>query len=259
MVAASLSTQLRREQTAIAEQTTLEMYSVFGVLNFKNLDASSAGFIEASVSVAQKAHARAGELGGDMYLAMRRDAGVAGQFTAYRPQFDADELRAALVVLGPVGAKKLMSSGHRIPDAAQRVFTATSGRVATAALAGTRDAITGSTMQDSRAIAYGRQTRAGACDFCLIMSENTYKDAFSAMYSAGNRGRAKAPQPMGATFHDHCGCTVVTLFDGQLPERAKERTEFFRAWNTATRQGVDPNEFIRRTGMGADYLEAFKK
>lgn len=246
MVAANLSSELRREQTLIADRATAEMLAIYGSLNFKAIDFSAPGWVEASVSVAQRYHAQASALGADMYLSMRRDAGVAGQYRAVRPALDERELRRALIVLGPIAAKNYMSQGIRIPDAARQVFTLTAGRVSKSALAGARDAITASTVSDSQAVAYARQVGTNPCDFCLTMAENTYKDAYSAMYSAGTRKRAKAPQPMGSKFHDHCKCTVVPLFDGQIAPGAREKQAFAAEWAKASRQGTGFRDFIEQ-------------
>lgn len=244
MVAASLSAELRREQTEIADRVTAEMLSIYGALNFKAIDMSAPGFIEAAVSVADRGHREASVLGGDMYLSMRRDAGVVGSFEVARPEFDARQLRIDLVALGPVAAKKLLSRGERIPDAAQKVFTLTAGRVSKASISGVRDTISASTVQDQQAVAYARQTSTGACDFCLLMAENTYRSAYSAMYAAGGRKRAKAPQPAGSTFHDHCRCTLVTLFQGEIAPGAKDRQRFLADWANASKQGTGFEEFV---------------
>lgn len=244
MVAASLSAELRREQTALADRVTAEMLSVYGALNFKAIDMSAPGFIEAAVSVADRGHREASVLGGDMYLSMRRDAGVTGAFNVALPEFDARQLRIDLVALGPVAAKKLLSQGKRIPEAAKRVFTLTAGRVSTASLAGARDTISASTAKDQQAVAYARQTQSGACDFCMLMAENTYKSAYSAMYASGGRRRAKAPQAAGQTFHDHCRCTLVTLFQGEIAPGAKDRQAFLADWVRASKQGTGFEEFV---------------
>lgn len=206
------------------------------------------------MSVAERAHAQASSLGADMYLSMRREAGVAGRYEAYRPALNEVELRRALVVLGPVAAKNFMAGGARIPDAARRVFTLTAGRVSRTALGGVRDTISGTTMQDSQAVAYARQVGADPCDFCLLMAENTYKDAYSALYSSGTRKRNKNPQPMGSTFHDHCKCTVVTLFEGQIAPGAKDRQAFLAEWATASKQGAGFRDFIeQKEGFSLGY------
>lgn len=250
VVAANLSNDFRREQTVIAEQVTYEMLAVFGALNFKALDMSSPGFIEAAVSVAERGHRQSVALGGDMYLSMRRDAGVMGNFRVDEAVFDPTQLRRDLVALGPVAAKKLLSRGERIPDAASRVFTLTSGRVSKSSIAGARDTISRSTVSDDRAVAYARQVGSNPCDFCSMLSANTYKSAYAAMYSAGGRKRAKAPQPLGATFHDHCKCTLVTLFGGELPDPAKGEQEFLKSWVGASKQGVDFRTFADSAGVG---------
>lgn len=243
MVAATLASELRREQTVIADRATAEMLAVFGSLNFKAIDFSAPGWVEASVSVAQRYHAQASALGADMYLSMRRDAGVAGQFDYYRPELDVQELRAALIVLGPVAAKKLMSDGVRIPDAAQRVFTLTAGRVSKTALGGVRDTISGTAVKDPQAVAYARQVGSDPCDFCLLMAENTYTSAYTAMYSAGNRKRNKNPQPMGSKFHDHCRCTVISIFRGQLAGVGNKQ-QFMMSWVQASQQGTGFDAFV---------------
>lgn len=253
MVTASLASELRREQTALADRVTVEMLGVYGALNFKALDVSSPGFIEAAVAVAERGHREASALGGDMYLSMRRDAGVAGQFDVARPKFDAVQLRRDLTVLGPVAAKKLLSRGERIPDAAKSVFTLTSGRVSKTALQGTRDAISGSSGADQQAVAYARQVRAGACDFCVLLAENTYRSAESAMFAAGTRGRAKAPQPAGATFHDHCRCTLVPLFQGQIAPGSRDRQAFIAQWVSASKQGMSYRDFAEKSGLTLGY------
>ena len=237
MVAATLASELRREQTVIADRATAEMLAVFGSLNFKAIDFSAPGWVEASVSVAQRYHAQASALGADMYLSMRRDAGVAGQFDYYRPELDVQELRAALIVLGPVAAKKLMSDGVRIPDAAQRVFTLTAGRVSKTALGGVRDTISGTAVKDPQAVA------SDPCDFCLLMAENTYTSAYTAMYSAGNRKRNTNPQPMGSKYHDHCQCTVISIFRGQLAGVGNKQ-QFMMSWVQASQQGAGFDAFV---------------
>lgn len=244
MATAAQVSEMRSEQQRISQRATAEMLAMFGGLQFKDVDATAPAFIEASVSVADRYHREASAVGAEMYLSMRREAGVAGHFTVARPAFDDVQLRRDLIVLGPVAAKKLMRDGVRISDAAKRVFTLTSGRVSKAALAGARDTISRSTNADPTAVAYARQTASDACDFCFLMAENTYKDAYSAMYAIGTRKRAKRPQPMGAKFHDHCRCTLVTLFDGQVAPGARDRQAFFAEWAEASRQGQGFKDFV---------------
>lgn len=254
MVAAALSNELRREQTAIAERATTEMLAVYGSLNFKAIDLSAPGFIEASVSVAERRHREASVLGGDMYLSMRRDAGVAGNFQVEWAEFDAEQLRRDLIVLGPVAAKKLMSQGERIPRAARSVFKLTAGRVAKASIAGVRDTISGTTAKDSQAVAYARQVGSNPCDFCLMLSANTYKSAYAALYSGGARKRSKAPQPAGSKFHDHCKCTLVTLFAGEIAPGAQDQQAFLADWAKASGQGTGFREFVeQREGVALDF------
>lgn len=249
-----LTAELRAEQQQIAQRATAEMLALFGALQFKAIDATAPAFIEASVSVADRYHREASALGGDMYLSMRRDAGIVGHFAVARPEFDDVQLRRDLVVLGPVSAKKLMGQGVRIQDAAKSVFTLTSGRVATAALAGSRDTLSRSANADRQAVAYARQTASGACDFCLLMAENTYKDAYSALYASGTRKRAKAAQPMGSKFHDHCRCTLFPLFRGGpvtdvLAKKRASAEDFRNAWLNASGQGATYREFLTSRGQ----------
>lgn len=253
MVAATRATELRREQSQIAERVTAEMLTLYGAFNFKSIDATAPAFIEASVSVADRWHREASALGGDMYLSMRRDAGVAGHYTVERPQFDAVQLRRDLIVLAPVAAKKALSRGVRIPDVARNVFTLTAGRTTTAALAGARDTISGSSVKDSQAIGYARQTQSGACDFCLMLAENTYRSAETAMFSGGTRKRNKAAQPAGQPFHDHCRCTLVTLFQGEIAPGAKDRQAFLAEWSKASRQGTSFREFAEQRDVALGY------
>lgn len=245
---------LRTEQIRIAEAATAEMLTLFGAFQFRNVDESAPAFIEASVSVADRYHREASAVGAEMYLSARREAGIAGHFTVERPEFDAMQLRHDLIVLAPVSAKKLMSQGVRITEAARRVFTRTAGRVSTAALAGSRDTISRTTNADSQAVAYARQTQSDACDFCLMLAENTYKDAYSAMYSLGTRKRNKRPQPMGAKFHDHCRCTLITLFQGQIAPGARDRQAFYKEWVAASGQGQGFRDFIaQKPGYGLSF------
>ncbi|HUH52601.1 MAG TPA: hypothetical protein VLZ31_00960 [Microbacteriaceae bacterium] len=253
----TLTREMRREQNQLAELATAEMLTIFGSLNFKNIDVSAPGFIEASVSVAERYHNEATYLGADMYLSMRSQAGVAGRFDVVSPGLDSVQLRKDLVYLAPISAKKLMSQGQRIPDTARTVFTLTSGRVTKTVLDGSRQTIEASTVADSQAVAYARQTSAGACDFCVLMAENTYKHAEDALYSSGTRKRAKKPQAAGSKYHDHCRCTVVTLFNNEMPQRWHDKQEFREAWFDATNQGIDPHEFIEKTGKGKAYLDGF--
>lgn len=254
MVTATLAMELRREQTAIAARVTDEYLSTFGALNFKAIDLSSPGFIEASVSIAERGHRESGVLGSDMYLSMRRDAGVSGSVELATPELDKAQLRRDLIILGPVAAKRLMSQGIRIPEAAQRVFTLTAGRVAKTAISGTRDTISATTRLDDQAFAYARQTAAGACDFCVMLAGNTYKSAETAMFSSGMRKRNKAAQPAGEKFHDHCRCTLITLFRSQMPERRRlSRRQFSEAWVEASRQGMRYTDFLDRNGLTVGY------
>jgi len=249
VVATALARDLRADQIALADRVTQEMLLVFGALNFKAIDLSAPGFIEAAIAVAARGHRAGSGVGADMYLSMRRQAGVAGPFQPVLPEFDAAQLRRDLTVLGPIAAKKLMADGVMIPDAAQRVFTMTAGRVSKNALAGVRDTISGSTVQDDEAVAYARQTSSGACDFCIRMAENTYRSAFSAIYSSGRRKRNRKAQPAGSTFHDHCRCTLVTLFKGEIAPGAKERASTSKAWAEADRNGVSFRDFAKQAGL----------
>lgn len=249
MAVSTLVSELRREQSRIAEGVTTELLALYGAFNFKAIDATAPAFIEASVSVADRWHRKASEVGGDMYLSMRSDAGVAGHYTVDRPQFNERQLRRDLIILGPVAAKKALSSGARIPTAARNVFTLTAGRVSTASLAGVRDTISRTSVRDAQVTSYARQTQADACDFCLMLAENTYKDAYSAMYSSGSRKRAKSPQPMGSKFHDHCRCVLVPLFRGgpvtEVLAAKRDREKRFReAWAEASGQSERVAEIL---------------
>lgn len=245
--------ELRAEQVALADRVTQEMLAVFGSLNFMAVDVSAPGFIEASVSVARRGHIEASALGADAYLSMRREAGVAGVFEVFHPEFDEDATRRALTILGPVAAKRLMSRGVLIPDAARRVFTLSSGRVSKMALAGARDTLSGSSVRDDQATGYARVVSSTACDFCVMLAGNTYQNAYTALYSAGNRKRNKAPQPMGSKFHDHCKCTVRPLFAGELPAHESDRQGFMRAWAEASGQGIGFREFAERAGVSLGF------
>ena len=248
---------LRNEQIALADQVTQEFLAVFGSLNFKNIDYSSPGFVEAAISVAERGHRAGARIGSEMYLSMRTQAGVAGSFEVVAPELDVSQLRRDLIALGPIAAKKLLSRGERIPDAAKSVFTLTAGRVATNALSGVRDTISATTLGDSQAVAYARQPQGDACDFCIMLADNTYRDAFSAMYSAGNRKRNLKPQPMGATFHDHCRCTLKPLFASQVNMSIVPRTgsarSFGAAWRSAHARGMTYDQFLKQAGLKPGY------
>lgn len=221
---AQLSDEYRARQLEIAQGTARDMLNVAGALNFKAVDLSASGWLTAVESIVYRRYDQAMQLGQDMYLGFRSASGIPGAGALTLPQLDRDRMLRAMIVLGPYAAKHGMSEGTPIPDIVKSVVANTTGSAVRASLGGARDTVQGTAVADSQCIGYTRVTSGSPCNFCAMVAANTYRSIQSASESSGTRRRSAAPQPARSSYHNHCKCRAVPIFNQtSWPEDAKRR------------------------------------
>lgn len=173
--------------------------------------AATSALVEAVPPVVDSYRDVAATFAADWYDEQRASASVAGRFAA------------SLAPPAPVEQVTAMVRWAVTPiwqsldwDAALRNLVAGSSRLVRD---GSRDTIRVASLADPAARAYVRVARADACPFCLMLASRGAVYASSATASrTGSSGRSRGRQQAGEAFHDHCRCTPVPVFDGQIPE-----------------------------------------
>lgn len=201
MTPEQISEEHRAAQLRLNRQTNDRLADVLPALNLRDIDGSAPGWLVAVGSVTAGLHDASTSLGQEAYLAYRREAGARGSVQFLTSLLDERELQASLLRMGPYWAKKAMARGARIPDVARMLLGQTSGVSLRYGQAGGRDLISRTAARDTRSVGWMRIARGDACGFCKLVADK------GAIYKEST-----------ATFaaHDHCQCTAVPMFDGQV-------------------------------------------
>jgi hypothetical protein len=145
------------------------------------------------------------------------------------PPIDPAELRASLVITGPVTVKRTQD-----PRRAARRATAAAQRHA---LNGGRELVAESIRADRRAVGWLRVPNAGACAFCLMLASRgpVFKSETAATYTS--KGGKADP------YHDGCHCHPRAVYsrDEEWPDANRHASEL---WNKSTK-GVRGGKYAR--------------
>ena len=92
-----------------------------------------------------------------------------------------------------------------------------------------RDAVYYNAGLDDSVITVQRVAEPGACAFCALM-------AFSSTASAAGKSLDVRTTSYAVDFHNHCRCTIETLYEGDEPIRPDYYDDFEQSYLDATRE-----------------------
>lgn len=157
---------------------------------------------------------------------------------------DADEAaEKALETNGPRNIKSKTKRGRTADQSARDALADAAGAAGRHVLEGGRHMGLTLVHADDAAIGWIRVTDGDPCGWCAMLASRgpAYRSAQSAQYVVN----PKAKRPVGALYHDHCGCTAEAMFD-----KAQEWPELNRAyrelWNRVAKGQKDPLNAFRR-------------
>lgn len=120
----------------------------------------------------------------------------------------------------------LIEDVHREPDLFDRLIEAAAVRAHRWALNAGRDTVMVSAAVNGKR--WRRITDANPCAFCaMLATRDDYTSKEAALRVAG--GRRTTKRPLGAKYHDRCGCTAVeVLGDWDPTSREREFEDLYR-------------------------------
>lgn len=225
--------EYRAGLSEIRTEAAARLTDAFPALEFKALDDSSPRWVLMTERIVEDAHGKALTLTRDAYTSMRRAAGHAGEVAFVLPAPDKGKLRASMLYLGPFSAKRALSGGARIPDAAETVYSNTTARALLEAMSGARGSMRATSLRDPAAQGWRRFANAGACRFCRMLAD---------------RGAVYRRETAFFAAHLHCGCSAGPVFVGAAPAPEANAIQYL-----ASRRGNTEKE---RASVRA-YLDAF--
>lgn len=219
----------RLQQVTIANRAAIVGNSLWGLLDVTELDRTTPAWLLANTNAARTFFNESAAAATAYYGAVRQaEIGQAASL-GFRPDFDVDVNRNALLLAGPVRVKTLIGTGVA-PDAAKAgAVTALIGIMRRQTLMGGRFSIDGLERRDERARGWRRVTDGDPCTFCAMLATR------GPVY--GSREIAEQIGGNGLRYHANCGCTAEPIFTVWEPS-ARER-EYIRDYERAAQEADD--------------------
>lgn len=166
-------------------------------------------------------HGLSASLASSYYRRFRILEGVRGAATPrVAPTLIEGKVLGTLQLVGQQMTRKATRAGQTPAEARTTALVRTSGTVGRFTLQGGRDTVIGSLVEDREARGWARVTDRAPCAFCLLLSaRGAVYDVDTAAFEA----------------HDHCGCGVAPVYDGDtpLPQTADNRATYEAAIRAA--------------------------
>lgn len=201
---ALLTAQHRQAQTQIRAQALQDYMRIWPL--WTGDAASFDRLVAASVVVIRAHHRISSSIAAAYYDSFRRAEKPGGQpAPRLAAPIDPERVQASLIVTGREMTARAIIAGKSPQAAMQTALIRTSGSVTRQVLAGGRDTLVLSSIEDRQAVGWARVTAGQPCAFCLTMA------ARGAAYKSEGTARFQA--------HDHCVCSVAPVYaDDPLPE-----------------------------------------
>ena len=200
----SVTQQWRDLNAALRASTTRDLIKLWPLLDFKRLDATFPGWVQASAALIDRNHGLSAELAAE-YLRRSRTAiiGTPGD-VSLAAKLDSKRLEAVLSIVAVARFKQGLMSGYTANKAAQHALVSTTGAAQRLVEEGARRTVADTSVADPAARGWARGVRSDACGFCR-----------------GLAGRAGVYTDETASFgaHDHCTCYAFPVWDSpqQVP------------------------------------------
>lgn len=219
----------RLTQQTLGIQTIRWLRRTFPLLDFNSLDATTARWLEPTVTLIRIQHARSARLAADYLTAARvLDIGLDSEFVPILSVADIEQLTTSLRVTGPIRARELFGT-RPLTDVRDAVFTSTSRAGMRHALAGGRNTIARTTARDRKG-GWARVTSGDPCAFCAMLA---------------SRGPVYSENSVRFRAHDGCSCSAMAVYnrrDGWTDQARGYRD----LWNEVAKDATDPLNAFRR-------------
>ena len=178
------------------------MARLWPTLDWARLDATFPAFAVLVAQLVQKNRGTSAGLSAAYLRAFRSTAGIPGEAKAVFAQpLNVDQfttsLRSTSVVALKESAKRGVPAEKALPDA----LTQAQGAMSRLVLNAGRETTIETLRADTAAVGWQRILGTGGCNFCRVLAE---------------RGAVYKEETVDFAAHDHCGCSVVPQYGGEL-------------------------------------------
>lgn len=220
-LAAQLTETHRLAQVRIGTATKQQIEAVWPALDLDRLDATFPGWLAEVNGIVGPARALSSSTAAAYYSTFRTIE-LGPHARAFRPKLaapvDPEALSTSMLVTGPVAIKSAIARGVDLFDAARVASAGSSGAALRHALAGGRDTINGSVLDDPRAIGWARAADGNACAFCAMLA---------------SRGPVYSEDSADFEAHDHCTCSTEPVYSSDAPW-PQHSEQYRQIYNDAT-------------------------
>ena len=241
--AATLTEQHRQAQLQVRSHALRNFLLLWPI--WRPEDPASFGrLVTATLPLVRAYNRVSSSLAGSYYQAFRTAEGVLGVATPrLAGPIATAQVTASLYVTGQVMTRDAIAAGRTVEQAREAALVRTSGAVTRHTLQGGRDTMLQSVAADKQALGWARVTDGNPCAFCLTLASRgaVYKTEQSASFLA----------------HDHCGCSVESVYDGTaLPPLTQQWKDIY---NQAQREALAAGELQHGANSSAARINAVRR
>lgn len=149
-------------------------------------------------------------------------------------EWNTDQVLTSLRVTGPVAFKQAIADGHDETQARNIMAKRMAGAAERVVLRGERDTVMATVESSDEIVGWRRVPDDDPCFWCamLVSRGAVYSSRASATQVVGRRGVARGNQALGASYHDHCQCTAVPLYEHE--DEPPEVADLYQQWLDVT-------------------------
>ncbi|MBF4549678.1 hypothetical protein [Pseudoclavibacter sp. VKM Ac-2888] len=209
----------RLAQIRVGAQAEVAARALWPRLDVDDIDASVPMWMAANLVVAERQHDASVAMAA-AYLEEYQRAEVGRPVIPAGADFDAEEVRAMLLINGPNRVKALINKGLTGPEAHAAAVTKYGGIVRRATMAGGRRTVDETARSDQRAVGWRRVTDGNPCTFCAMLASRGPIYGTQAS-TAGDVMRPTRGGGEGLRYHGHCGCTAEIVYGAWIPNESE--------------------------------------
>jgi hypothetical protein len=223
---AVLTAQHRRAQMQLRARVLRDFTTLWPL--WQGDQPSFARLVDATIPLVTAHHRISSALAAGYFDTFRRAEQIPGEpAPRLAGPINAEQVTASMYVTGRVMTGKAIAAGQSPQAAMQSALVRTSGAVTRHALAGGRDTLILSSLEDDRALGWARVTAGKPCAFCAMLA---------------SRGPVYREETVGFRAHDHCSCAAEPAYEGsEWPGRAREFRDLYERAQREARVAGSPS------------------
>ena len=239
---AQLADTYRRQQVFVAAALTRDLVRLLkAMFNPADPGPSWTATRMAVAALIMDRRRQSADLAARYYPQLRSAAGVHSPVVTAEPiDLVDDRLMTNIDVTGIGMYQRALKAGATPSQALDRSAVTLSGTASRLTLEGGRSVVAETAQNDADAIGWMRVTDGDPCSWCAMLASRGA--VFKSAATAGGRKNVGFAGHGQFKFHDHCGCTVVPVFDHDDP-RLDHADDLYDQWVQAT-QGHSGNAAV---------------